>query len=285
KRPWLGKIEKNEDQNNDSDTATEVINALSPGGIRANGKQNPEYNSTYVFDNDFPSLIDNDCPDDLIVNDDDDSQLFRIEPARGRCRVMCFHPSSRLSLPLMSIDEILTVINAWIEELLKLSPIYRWVQIFENKGAIMGCSNPHPHCQIWASRFLPNIARQKDKQQRDYFNKHGSPMLWDYCQKELINGERILLKNEHWLVLIPFWATWPFETMLLPHHRCIQRLNEINELEKQSLAFILKKLLTIYDNLFETSFPYSMGWHGAPTGVDDWQSQQPHWILHAVYYP
>ncbi|KAH9420484.1 hypothetical protein DERP_000910 [Dermatophagoides pteronyssinus] len=288
KRPWMGKIEKKEDHQNQSNetAAGEKLNALSPGGIRANGIQNPLYNSTYVFDNDFPALIDTECPDNLnIDNNNDDSQLFRVQPARGRCRVMCFHPSSRLSLPLMSIDEILAVINAWIGELLKLGPIYRWVQIFENKGAIMGCSNPHPHCQIWASHFLPNIPRKKDQQQRNYFEKYGRAMLWDYVQKELSNEERIVIRNEHWLALVPFWATWPFETMLLPYHRSIQRLNDINEMEKKSLASIMKGLLTIYDNLFEISFPYSMGWHGAPTGPEYFDSKQPHWILHAVYYP
>ena len=287
KRPWMGKIEKNDDEQNDHHDSL-MINALSPGGVRSNGNQNPEYKSTFVFDNDFPALIDDDCPADHTDANDDDNQLFRIQSARGRCRVMCFHPSSRLSLPLMSIDEILAVINTWIEELKKLAPIYRWVQIFENKGAIMGCSNPHPHCQIWASRFLPTIAQRKDEQQRNYFKKYDRAMLWDYVQKELVNEERIVLKNEHWLALVPFWATWPFETMILPHHRCIQRLNELDENEKQSLAVIMKGLLTIYDNLFETSFPYSMGWHGAPTGGgDDWQSKQQyqHWILHAVYYP
>ncbi|CAE1228540.1 galT [Acanthosepion pharaonis] len=156
-------------------------------------------------------------------------------------------------------------------------------QIFENKGAMMGCSNPHPHCQVWASSFIPNEPAVKDKTQKSYFKEHGSPLLVDYVNRELEHKERVILANSHWVWLVPFWAVWPYETMLLPR-RHILRLQDLTEEEKDSLSVIMKQLLTKYDNLFRTSFPYSMGWHGAPTG-SYLKSDQTHWQLHAMYYP
>ncbi|XP_073873354.1 galactose-1-phosphate uridylyltransferase isoform X6 [Macaca fascicularis] len=156
-------------------------------------------------------------------------------------------------------------------------------EIFENKGAMMGCSNPHPHCQVWASSFLPDIAQREERSQQTYKSQHGEPLLMEYSRQELLRKERLVLTSEHWLVLVPFWATWPYQTLLLPR-RHVQRLPELTPAERDDLASIMKKLLTKYDNLFETSFPYSMGWHGAPTGSEagaNWD----HWQLHAHYYP
>jgi UDPglucose--hexose-1-phosphate uridylyltransferase len=183
----------------------------------------------------------------------------------------------------MTIEEIKTVINAWIEELKSLGAKYTWVQIFENKGAIMGCSNPHPHCQIWASSFFPSDPRTKDVNQRRYFEKHGEPMLMHYARKELEKKERLVLQNEHWLVVVPYWAVWPYETMILPK-RHIQRFTDVTDEEKVTLADVIKRITTKYDNMFQVSFPYSMGWLGAPTGEYLNQDTQ-HWVFHGIYLP
>ncbi|KAG8191244.1 hypothetical protein JTE90_003257 [Oedothorax gibbosus] len=244
---------------------------------RANGEMNPNYESTYTFPNDFPALL------ETVPEPDKPSHpLFKSEVAKGTCRVMCFHPKSNITLPLMQIEEILEVIDAWIKELLELGPKFQWVQIFENKGEIMGCSNPHPHCQVWASSFLPDEPRIEDRQQQEYFIKHNSVLLLDYLKEELKTKDRVVLENEGWIALVPYWAVWPYEIMLLPK-RHILRMSDLNVSEKKSLAIIMKKLLTKYDNLFETSFPYSMGWHGAPTGPE--VKNCDHWQLHASYFP
>lgn len=250
---------------------------------------NPAYTATYAFDNDFPALTPQLPPggEELIEalrsqNGSADS-LFRVAPARGRCRVLCFHPKSSLTFPVMSVAEILAVVEAWMAEFENLSTTYTWVQVFENKGAMMGCSIPHPHGQIWASDFLPNEARVKHRTQREYYQRHGRPMLVDYLQQELANKERLVLENDSWAVVVPFWGFWPFETMLLPK-RHVRRLNELRREEVEHLADVIKRLTTLYDNLFECSFPYSMGWHGAPTA--DLATDTPDaWLLHAVYYP
>lgn len=255
-------------------------NPLCPGARRSNGQVNPEYTGTFVFDNDFPALVDSSSN---VANTEDDD-LFRIKPVRGKCRVMCFHPKTNISFTLMTVSEIVTVIDTWISEHRTLSEQFTWVQIFENKGAVMGCSNPHPHCQIWASDFLPNEARSKDVNQRKYFEKHQRPLLMDYVKRELDSKERIVAQNEHWIVVVPFWAMWPFETMILPR-RHIKQITEIDAEERVQLASIMKTLMVKYDNLFQVSFPYSMGWHGAPTGPDYRHVDDSHWVLHASYYP
>ncbi|XP_009186862.1 galactose-1-phosphate uridylyltransferase isoform X4 [Macaca thibetana thibetana] len=204
-------------------------------------------------------------------------------PEPMESKVMCFHPWSDVTLPLMSVPEIRAVVDAWASVTEELGAQYPWVQIFENKGAMMGCSNPHPHCQVWASSFLPDIAQREERSQQTYKSQHGEPLLMEYSRQELLRKERLVLTSEHWLVLVPFWATWPYQTLLLPR-RHVQRLPELTPAERDDLASIMKKLLTKYDNLFETSFPYSMGWHGAPTGSEagaNWD----HWQLHAHYYP
>merc|ERR1711974_574400 len=164
----------------------------------------------------------------------------------------------------MSVAEIKCVIDTWVDQIKDLGKKYKWVQVFENKGAIMGCSNPHPHCQIWSSSFLPNEPQLKDLHQKEYFNKHGTPMLMDYVNKELSKKERLVYTNDDWVVLVPYWAVWPYETMILPR-RHMQRMTDMKDTEKATLADAMKKLTIKYDNIFQCSFPYSMGWHGAPT--------------------
>nr|XP_031532426.1 galactose-1-phosphate uridylyltransferase isoform X6 [Vicugna pacos] len=275
KRPWQGQVEPlllNTVPRHDPH------NPLCPGATRANGEVNPHYDGTFLFDNDFPAL-----QPDAPSPGPSDHPLFQAEAARGVCKVMCFHPWSDVTLPLMSVPEIRAVIDAWASVTEELGAQYPWVQIFENKGAMMGCSNPHPHCQVWASSFLPDVAQREERSQRAYQSQHGEPLLMEYGHQELLRKERLVLTSEHWLVLVPFWAVWPFQTLLLPR-RHVRRLPELTPTERDDLASIMKKLLTKYDNLFETSFPYSMGWHGAPTGSEagaNWD----HWQLHAHYYP
>ena len=281
KRPWQGKVEE---KNEARIQRFNPNNPLCPGATRSNGEINPDYKDTFVFNNDFPALLDIKFEmDDSVKDDDIENDLFKIKPVSGACKVMCFHPYSDLTLPLMSIDAIVLVIKKWIEILNDLSPKYDWVQIFENKGDINGCSNPHPHCQVWASDFLPNEIRVKNETQRKFFEKHNKIMLVEYLEKELKLNERIVVKNENWVVLVPYWATWPFETILLPRRHII-RLQDLTIDEINSLADIMKRLLIKYDNLFECSFPYSMGFHFAPTGT---HLNEPNtwWQLHASYFP
>lgn len=275
KRPWQGQLEKVADL---EIPRHDVKNPLCPGATRSSGDVNPNYSSTFAFPNDFPALLP-DVPDP----EEEQSFFFRHEAGRGTCRVICFHPHSDVTLPLMTSVEIVSVIHEWINQMLQLSPLFNWVQIFENKGEAMGCSNPHPHCQVWASSFLPNEALVKDRTQRKYFEEHKEPMLLAYLHQELKKEERVVVKSPHWVALVPYWAIWPYETMLLPR-RHVLRLQDLTQEEKNDLSDVMKELLTRYDNLFETSFPYSMGWHGAPTGK--WlQEPCDHWQLHAVYLP
>ncbi|XP_031801284.1 galactose-1-phosphate uridylyltransferase isoform X4 [Sarcophilus harrisii] len=249
-----------------------------PRGRASNGQVNPNYEGTFLFNNDFPAL-----QPDAPAPGPSDHPLFRAEAAQGVCKVLCFHPWSDITLPLMSVPEIRAVIDTWASVTEELGSQYPWVQIFENKGAMMGCSNPHPHCQVWASNFLPDVARREEQSQRTYKKQYGGPMLLEYGRQEAERKERVVLESEHWLVLVPFWAVWPFQTMLLPR-RHVKRFPELSSVERDDLACIMKKLLTKYDNLFETSFPYSMGWHGAPTGAEA-EADCDHWQLHAHYYP
>lgn len=199
---------------------------------------------------------------------------------------MCFHPKSNKTLPVMTPDEIEAVIARWIEEYRDLSKKYMWVQIFENKGASMGCSNPHPHCQIWSCSFLPSHPALKDKHLREFYDQHSKTLLGQYVEEEIKKKERVVILNEDWLVVVPFWATWPYETMLISRNPATKRISELNERQRSNLALVIKELTTKYDNLFKCSFPYSMGWHGAPTPTDgaSWNDYD-HWTLHAIYYP
>ena len=248
---------------------------LCPGNHRAAEARNPDYEGVFVFSNDFPALLDH--GGDAPLGSD---PLFRVEGARGDCRVLCFSPRHDLTLAEMSPEAIRQVIEAWTVQTEELGRRFRWVQVFENKGEMMGCSDPHPHGQIWATDALPLEAAKEDRSQRAYLAEHARPLLMDYLDRELEADERVVVQDEAWVALVPFWAVWPFETLLLPR-RPVQRLSDLSAGEQDGLARSLKRLLARYDNLFETSFPYSMGWHGAPYDA----SPASHWTLHAHFYP
>jgi UDPglucose--hexose-1-phosphate uridylyltransferase len=272
KRPWQGQRETVADDRPPYDPKC----YLCPGNTRAGGAQNPQYTGTYVFENDFAALL-VEKPDEY---DDQNDSLFRRDPVAGTSRVVCFHPRHDLTLPQMQVHEIVNLIETWIDQTRELGEKYAWVQVFENKGAVMGCSNPHPHGQIWASDFVPNEPAAEDRTQLAYFQKYGSPMLLDYARREIADPERVVASNNHWVAVVPFWAVWPYEVLLLPIEPA-HRLTDLDEKRRIDLAAILKELLTRYDNLFHTSFPYSMGWHGAPFV----ESNHDHWQLHAHFYP
>jgi UDPglucose--hexose-1-phosphate uridylyltransferase len=289
-RPWHGQVEKTPP---DDRPVYDLECYLCPGNKRTSGAANPQYEHIYVFTNDFPALL-TETPE----ADAAESDLFQIEGVRGTCRVICFSPRHDLSLPEMNVGDIRHVVDAWAEQFVDLGRSYQWVQVFENKGAVMGSSMPHPHGQIWALDALPNEPFKEDRRQRIYFEKWGRRLLVDYADREAAKEERIVVENEHWLAVVPFWAVWPFETLLLPR-RHVLRLPDLQDGERDALAEILKRLLTKYDNLFETSFPYSMGWHGAPYAkskfgtrieVSNPQSaihnpKADYWQLHAHFYP
>ncbi|PWT85379.1 MAG: galactose-1-phosphate uridylyltransferase [Acidobacteria bacterium] len=270
-RPWLGRLES---AARDERPAHDAKCYLCPGNERAGGIRNPEYTATYVFTNDFAAIVPN--GEHTLTGGD----LLRSQPISGTCRVICFSPRHDLTLPEMPLEAIRGVLDVWAEQTEELGRNYRWVQIFENKGDIMGCSNPHPHGQIWASDSIPNEPAKEDRQQLAHWRDRESPLLIDYLNHEQERNERIVIQNADWIVLVPYWATWPYETLLLPR-RPVSRLPDLTAGERTSLAEILKRLLTRYDNLFEVSFPYSMGWHGAPSSVGEFV----HWQLHAHFYP
>jgi UDPglucose--hexose-1-phosphate uridylyltransferase len=271
RRPWQGQVEKPpQEVRPQHDPGC----YLCPGNERAGGAHNPHYNHTFVFTNDFAALL----PDTPTASLTD--PLLRAESAQGTCRVICFSPRHDLTLPEMATVDIRRVIDVWAAQTTELGQDYRWVQVFENKGAVMGCSNPHPHGQIWAGTTLPNEAAKEEQQQRAYFEAYGSALLVDYTDLEVSRSERIVVENNQWVAVVPYWALWPFETLLVPR-RPVLRLPDLSAAERDALAEILKHLLIRYDNLFEVSFPYSMGWHGAPT--DD--GNYDHWQLHAHFYP
>ena len=271
KRPWLGQVEKIA---SDDRPAYDPKCYLCPGNQRMGSDVNPKYDATLVFRNDFSALL-TDTPEMAEVPDD----LLRVEPTRGECRVICFSPRHDLTLAEMAVPDIRKVVDVWATQTKELGERYRWVQVFENKGAAMGCSNPHPHGQIWASNFVPNEITVEEREQKNYREKKGSVLLLDYANRELTTQKRVVVSNTHWVAVVPFWAVWPYEILLLPS-RQVQRLPELTNEERASLANILQALLIRYDNLFETSFPYSMGWHAAPN-----DGNQPHWQLHAHFYP
>jgi len=282
RRPWLGQTES---------PAREVRPPydpgcyLCPGNPRAQGTINPAYDGTFAFDNDFSALLPGDSGE-LSVAGNANGGLLWAEPVRGRCRVLCFSPRHDLTLAEMSPDEIARVVDLWVAETAAAGADYRWVQVFENKGAVMGCSNPHPHGQVWASSALPTDAAVEDRQQLAYATAHaGAPLLLDYAAREIADGARVVHATAGWLAVVPFWAVWPFETLLLPRRR-LARLTELDRGGRVELASFLKTLLVAYDRLFDVSFPYSMGWHGAPFGAEHASADAvAHWQLHAHVYP
>ena len=270
-RPWQGERHYPESRNI---PCYDPECYLCPGNNRASGNQNPDYTGPYIFQNDFPSLL---HETEFIERE---TPLFKAQSVSGNCRVLCFSERHDLSLPELELSSIEKVVQFWVDEYKELAEKYRWVQIFENKGEQMGCSNPHPHGQIWAGDFLPNELYREEQQQRDYFESHGSPLLSEYLDHELRKKQRLVEMNEHWLSVVPWWAIWPFETLIIPK-RHVTGLHELSGDEQAALAELLKNLLSRYDNLFQASFPYSMGWHGASF----FSNSKDAWRLHAHIYP
>jgi UDPglucose--hexose-1-phosphate uridylyltransferase len=271
KRPWQGQVETLDET---PKPAYDESCFLCAGNTRINGEVNENYSKTFVFTNDFAALK-TDTP--KVTNDD---PLFKMATEQGESRVICFSPDHSKTLPQLSVDEIKAVVDTWQTQCQELGQTYNWVQVFENKGSVMGCSNPHPHGQIWSQQQLPTLVEKKQNAQVAYQKQHDSNLLQDYVKKEIVNEERIVVSNDDWLVVVPYWAAWPFETLLLPKFS-VSRMTELTEPQKESLADILQKITIKYDNLFNCSFPYSMGWHGAPYDGED----HSEWTLHASFFP
>lgn len=270
-RPWQGRAG---DRADDVTPRYDPGCYLCPGNERAGAVSNPAYESTFVFENDFAALL----PGAPAPTNDATDELFETDTADGECRVICFSPRHDLTLAKMSTTEIGVVIDLWTSQFAELSADYEWVQIFETRGAISGSSNPHPHGQIWSSNFLPNEAVREIEAQAEYFARHGSSMLVDYAVREAESGERTIAMNDHWIVVVPYWAYWPYETMVLPR-RPVRSLLDLDDADADALAEVLQITLSAFDRLFDTSFPYCSGLHNAPTsGTTDFQ-------LHAHYYP
>lgn len=266
-RPWQGSVE---DAAHVRPPAYDPTCYLCPGNARANGATNPAYDGVFVFDNDFPALLaDSDAP----LPD----PLFTAEPATGRCRVMCFSPDHSATLAHLDQAALEAVVGGWCAEVAALERDHAYVQLFENKGAMMGCSNPHPHGQLWALDHVPDEVATEDARQRDWLRAHGRALLAEVAEREA-GGERVVEETARWLAIVPFWATWPFELLLLPRF-AVARLPELDDTARAELATILGRIARRYDTLFGVSFPYSMGWHGAPPG------DAAHWRLHAHFYP
>lgn len=274
KRPWQGKVEE---LPADDRPVYDPKCYLCPGNKRSDGTVNPVYENAYVFTNDFSALL-----ADTPAGDHNTNDLLKAKSENGICKVICFSPDHSLTLPLMSEQAIEKVIELWQKEFTELSAheFIKYIQIFENKGEIMGCSNPHPHGQIWASSSIPLELSKETTQQQLYFQQHGKSLLSAYLDIELQQQDRIVVENEHFAALVPFWAVWPYETMIISK-RHVQNVLQFTEEEKSSLASILKKVTTKYDNLFHVSFPYSAGMHQAP--VNDGDHEEWHWHMH--FYP
>jgi UDPglucose--hexose-1-phosphate uridylyltransferase len=276
-RPWLGQVEPTLPG---ARPAYDPTCYLCPGNRRAQGAVNPRYERTFAFDNDFSALL-RDAP----AQSEPSDSLFATEGVGGACRVLCFSPRHDLTLADMDEAAVRAVVDVWASETASLGAEYRWVQVFENKGAAMGCSNPHPHGQIWASEFLPNEAAKEDNAQREYFDQKGSTLLVDYARREVEIEARVLSLNSEWVAVVPYWAVWPYEIMILPRRR-VARLPDLESTERASLAVMLRTVLGGYDRLFGVSVPYSMGWHGAPYDRPAAKSDTvAHWQLHAHLYP
>ena len=273
-RPWEGQLET-------SDAARKPAHDagcyLCAGNLRVNGQRNPAYTGPWVFENDFAALM-ADVPQPA---GDDSGGLFACEPARGTSRVICFSPDHGRTLPELDAAAREAVVHTWCQQVAELSA-WRWVQVFENKGSLMGCSNPHPHGQVWACDFLPELPAREDECQRAWFAANGEPMLLRLAREESTRGERTVVGNDDWIAIVPFWAQWPFEVLLMPRF-AVQRLPDLKPSQRRSLADAVGQVTTRYDNLFQCDFPYSMGWHGAPTGTS--AGADPHWQLHAHFYP
>jgi UDPglucose--hexose-1-phosphate uridylyltransferase len=273
KRPWQGQQEK---VVHEKRPAHDPNCYLCAGNTRANGEKNPDYKDVFVFDNDFAALQ-KDSPD---FHEEDG--LLKSQSERGICRVICFNPDHSKSLADMNPEDIAKVVKAWKEEYQTLGDhdFINYVQIFENKGSVMGCSNPHPHGQIWSQSTLPNEVEKKDRSQKQYFEHKKSSLLLDYLTQEQAKNERIVFENDAFVVLVPFWAIWPYETMIVPKQH-LQHIGLLNETQEFLFAEAISKITSAYDRIFNTSFPYSAGIHQAPTNGKD----NTHWHFHMSFYP
>jgi UDPglucose--hexose-1-phosphate uridylyltransferase len=274
RRPWQGQVEEPEPETRPAHDPTCY---LCPGNTRAGGVKNPQYEDVFVFDNDFAALCP-DTPDGRV----DDVGLLVAEAERGICRVICFSPRHDLTLPEMELGAIRRVVDRWAGQFVELGacPEINHVQVFENRGTMMGCSNAHPHGQIWAQRAVPEVTARETDRMRAYHARTGRSLLGDYLERELELGGRIICANESFVALVPFWAIWPFETLVIAR-RSVPTILALTGVERDSLGDILKRLTTRYDNLFRTSFPYSAGLHQAPTDG----AAHPEWHLHMHFYP
>ena len=274
KRPWQGQMEE---EAGDARPQYDPACYLCPGNTRAGGIRNPDYADTFVFDNDFGALL-SDTPE----GETSDGELLIARAERGICRVICFSPRHDLTLAEMEVAAIRRVVDLWTEQYEDLGgrDFINHVQIFENKGQVMGCSNPHPHGQIWAQSSIPGEPAKELRHQREYWRSHTSTLLGDYLRKELEVQTRIICENDGFVALVPFWATWPFEAMILCRRR-VASLSDMTADERDALADILKRLTSRFDNLFRTSFPYSAGLHQAPTDGE----AHPEWDFHIHFYP
>lgn len=272
KRPWQGQVEKLPP---DERPVYDPTCYLCPGNERAGGHRNPEYASTFVFTNDFSALL-----EDAPQGGFEDAGLLRAVSETGLCKVVCFSPAHNLTVAEMDSAALRRVVDTWVEEYRRLSarPGIAYVEIFENRGDMMGCSNPHPHCQIWASSSLPNEVSKEDAAQRAWHKRTGRTMLADYLARETSLDERIVCANGSFVALVPFWALWPFEVMVIAR-RPFSGMDTMTPAERDDLAAILRQVATRYDNLFEIPFPYTMGFHQMP-GLE-----HTHWHFHAHYYP
>lgn len=291
KRPWQGSVEALPPDNRPEYDPKDY---LGPGNYRVNGTvQNPQYTSTHVFDNDFQAILSDTPageagnPDAVGAPDKDEEALFVAKSVRGRCRVVCFNPRMNVTVAEMTVEELIPVVDAWISEFDMLSKLdyVSHVQIFENKGAMMGCSNPHPHGQIWSSDFVPEEPALVLRNLKKFHDEHeGRHMLEEYVKLEQSKAERIVCENDNFLAVVPFWAVWPFETLVMTKKRVPCLLNFTDDLKKD-LADIYRRVACRYDNLFTTLFPYSMGIHQAPTINGEDPANHPYAHFHIHFYP
>lgn len=273
-RPWQGQVETTPTP---AQLHYDPACYLCPGNARAGGARNPQYTSTFVFDNDYAALRPDGSSGSI-----DEGGLLVVQSEKGLCRVVCFSPDHSLTVSRMSVPDLEKVVGVWVEQYEDLSkiPFVKSVQIFENRGEMMGASNPHPHCQIWANESLPNEMVKEEATQKAYFEHQKTCLLCDYLKLELKSGDRLVCENDGFAALVPFWAIWPFETLVISKAH-VATIGGLDQAARAALADILKRITTRYDNLFQVSFPYTMGFHQQPTDGE----AHPEWHFHAHYYP
>jgi UDPglucose--hexose-1-phosphate uridylyltransferase len=273
-RPWQGQVEQVVQER---PPTYDPQCYLCPGNARAGGHTNPKYTSTFVFDNDYAALMPDSAGGEVIQ-----SPLMVARAERGICRVVCFSPRHDLTIPNMGVNDIVAVIELWCDQYRQLAAVdwINYIQIFENRGEMMGASNPHPHCQLWANQTIPNYPATEQQAQLEFFRNEGKCLLCEYVRIEQETGTRIVCSNEYFTAIVPFWAVWPFEVLVLANQH-VTGMDRLDQDAQRALADILKRITSRYDNVFGMSFPYSMGFHQRPT--DD--QEHPEWHLHAHYFP